>query len=161
MPLLRRTLVPVLLALTLALTLALAVGAAPDLGAPAQAATAEGYQAAAVRATNAARTAHHLHRLRTDSCLQRHAAAQARRMAAQRRMFHQVIGVPLRACHVRSIGENVAVGYATGRGVVRNGWMKSPPHRANILRRQFRLVAVGARKGGDGRWYVSQLLARR
>jgi uncharacterized protein YkwD len=127
----------------------------------AHAVTPEQYGRSAVRATNAVRTAHHLHRLRADACLQRFAASQARRMAAQRRMFHQDIRRPLRACHLSSVGENVAAGFRTGRDVVRNGWMKSPPHRANLLRRSHRLVAVAARKGSDGRWYASQLLGRR
>jgi uncharacterized protein YkwD len=82
-------------------------------------------------------------------------------MAAQHRMFHQDISVPLRVCHLRSIGENVAVGFRTGRSVVRDGWMKSPPHRANILRRSFHLVAVAAKKGADGRWYASQVFGGR
>lgn len=130
-------------------------------GPSAQAVTPHDYGADAVRATNAARTSHGLPRLRTDRCLQRFAARQAARMAAQRRMFHQDIRVPLRSCGLRSVGENVAFGYRAGRGVVRNGWMKSPPHRANILRREFRQVAVAARKGSDGRWYASQVLGRR
>jgi len=131
------------------------------LGPSAQAVTPRDYGADAVRATNAARASHGLRRLRTDRCLERFAVRQAARMAAQRRMFHQDIRIPLRRCGLRSVGENVAYGYSTGRGVVRNGWMKSPPHRANILRREFRLVAVAARKGSDGRWYASQVLGRR
>jgi uncharacterized protein YkwD len=142
-------------------TLCVAATLALGVGAPAHSATADGYGAAAVKATNAVRSARHLHRLRVDACLQRHAAAQAAKMAAQQRMFHQDIRVPLRACHLRMVGENVAVGFGTGRGLVRNGWMKSPPHRANLLRPQFRLVAVAARRGNDGLWYASQLLARR
>jgi uncharacterized protein YkwD len=128
---------------------------------PAHAAGPASYSASAVRATNAVRSAHHLHRLRGDACLQRHAAAQAKRMAAKRRMFHQDIGATMRACGLRSVGENVAVGYRTGKGVVRRGWMHSAPHRANILRREYRLIAVAARKGSDGRWYASQVFGRR
>jgi len=150
-----RKLAPVLVAAVIAAT------AVTLLGPPAQATTAGSYGRAAERATNAVRRAHHLHRLRDDACLQRHAAAQARRMAAQRRMFHQDIVVALRDCHLRSVGENVAVGYRTGRGVVRHGWMHSPPHRANILRPGYRLLAVAACKGADGRWYASQLFGSR
>jgi uncharacterized protein YkwD len=140
----------------LVLTLAVAL-----LGPPAEAVTPESYSHAAVKATNAVRRSHHRHTLRVDSCLQRAADRQAARMAAKQRMYHQDIGVALRHCHLRSVGENVAVGYSTGRGVVRNGWMKSPLHRANILRRSYRLIAVAARKGGDGRWYASQVFGRR
>jgi uncharacterized protein YkwD len=150
--------------LTVTLLAALAAVAALAVvlvGPPARATTADGYGTAAVRATNAVRRGHGLHTLRADRCLQRYAAAQARRMARQDRMFHQDIGVALRRCHLRSIGENVAVGYPSGRAVVRQGWMQSPPHRANLLHRSFRIVAVAARRGSDGRWYASQLLAQR
>ncbi|SFC83528.1 Uncharacterized conserved protein YkwD, contains CAP (CSP/antigen 5/PR1) domain [Nocardioides terrae] len=152
---LTRTFVSILIAVFLAAT------TVTLLGPPADATTASAYGRAAERATNAVRRAHDLHRLRSDACLQRHAVAQARRMAAQRRMFHQDIGATLRACGLTSVGENVAVGYRTGRGVVRHGWMHSPPHRANILHRQYRLIAVAARKGADGRWYASQVFGRR
>lgn len=131
------------------------------VGPPARATTADAYGSAAVRATNAVRRDHDLHTLRVDRCLQRHAVRQAKRMARQHRMFHQDITIALRRCHLRSVGENVAVGYGSGRAVVRQGWMRSAPHRANLLHRSFRIVAVAARKGSDGRWYASQLLGQR
>ena len=131
------------------------------LGPAAQASPADTYGHAARRATNAVRHAHGLPRLHADRCLERYAAAQARRMARQGRMFHQDIRVALRRCHLREIGENVAYGYPSGRAVVRQGWMRSAPHRANILHRSYRLLAVEARKGADGRWYASQLFGRR
>lgn len=145
-----------LVAPSFVLTLAVAL-----LAPPAEAVTPDSYSHAAVKATNAVRRHHDRHVLRVDRCLQRAADRQADRMASQRRMFHQDIGATLRTCHLTSVGENVAVGYGTGRGVVRNGWMKSPPHRANILRRSYRLVAVAARQGRDGRWYASQVFGRR
>ncbi|WP_459983803.1 CAP domain-containing protein [Nocardioides sp. AN3] len=129
--------------------------------APAQAGAPQTYSVAAVKATNAARHGHGLRGLRVDACLQRYANAQAARQAARRTMFHQDLGVMLRRCGLREAGENVAYGYRTGRAVVRQGWMKSPPHRANILHRSYRLVAVAARKGSDGLWYSSQVFGRR
>lgn len=41
-----------------------------------------------------------------------------------------------------SKGENVAGGYKTPQEVV-NGWMNSPGHRANILRKSFKSIGVG------------------
>jgi uncharacterized protein YkwD len=148
-------------AIVLSLAVTLALGVSALAGPSAEAATPHSYSAAAVKATNAARRAHDLRRLRVARCLQGFADRQAARMAAQRRIFHQDIRVPLRRCRLRTVGENVAEGYLTGRGVVRNGWMKSPPHRANILRRSFHLVAVAAKKGPDGRWYASQVFGGR
>jgi uncharacterized protein YkwD len=40
------------------------------------------------------------------------------------------------------LGENIAAGYSTPRGVV-DGWMNSPGHRANILNCGFREIGVG------------------
>lgn len=82
-------------------------------------------------------------------------------MAAQHRAFHQDVVRVLRACGLRRVGENVAAGFPTGRAVVRRGWMRSPEHRATLLDRRYRLLAVGARRGSDGRWYASQLVGRR
>jgi uncharacterized protein YkwD len=146
--------------LSLLAPLLLALGAVVT-EAPAQATTPDSYGAAAVKATNAARHNHGLRRLRVDGCLQRYAARQAAREAATLTMFHQDLGAVLRACGLRSAGENVAFGYGTGRSVVRQGWMKSPPHRANILHRPYRLVAVAARKGPNGLWYASQVFGSR
>ena len=78
-------------------------------------------------------------------------------MAQQERIFHQDLGDLSRACKLATAGENVASGYRTGRSVVNNGWMNSEGHRGNILNPSFRLLGIGARKGHDGRWYVSQV----
>jgi len=61
---------------------------------------------------------------------------------------------------MRLVGENVAAGFPSGRSVVIDGWMKSEDHRANILERRYRRMAIVARKGDDGRWYVSQVFGR-
>jgi uncharacterized protein YkwD len=137
----------------------LVVGAGPM---PVEAATSEStYASAAVKATNQARVNHDRRKLRTSDCLRRFAVRQAKRMAAQEAMFHQDLGPVLRECGLRVAGENVAYGYPTGRAVVRRGWMRSPGHRANILNREYRLVAVGARRSDDGVWFSAQVFGRR
>jgi uncharacterized protein YkwD len=118
------------------------------------------YARTALRATNKVRLSHSRATFSRSTCLARKAWWQARRMADQRRIFHQDLGPLLRACGLDMAGENVADGYANGNAVVYQGWMKSPPHRANILERRFRLIAVGAVRGSDGRWYVSQVFGR-
>lgn len=128
---------------------------------PAHAATpAERYAAAAVSATNARRVGHDLPRLRQHSCLQRFATRWARHMARTERLVHQDLGPILRRCGQSTVGENIAYGYPTGRAVVR-GWMHSEGHRENILRPQFRLIAIGAARDDDGRWWSSQVFGRR
>ena len=39
--------------------------------------------------------------------------------------------------------------------------MNSEGHRANILKPDYRLMGIGARKGSDGLWYVSQVFGRK
>lgn len=49
----------------------------------------------------------------------------------------------------RSTGENVAAGQDTAEGVVAS-WMKSPPHRANILNPDFCDIGVGVASTSNG-----------
>lgn len=154
-----RTLARVLLPL---LTLAM-IGAVPVSSAQAAvtSATAAVYENQAVNSTNNQRARRHLRTLRTDACLTRFANRQAVRMATQHRIYHQDLGPVLRKCGLRRVGENVAVGYASGKSVVNDGWMHSPGHRHNILTRPFRVVAVGAAQDDHGRWYTAQVLGHR
>jgi hypothetical protein len=118
------------------------------------------YAAAAVRATNAAREANDRRPLKVNECLRGFAVKQARAMAAAEEIYHQDLGPIMDACGLVTAGENVAYGYPTGRAVVNQGWMKSAGHRANILSRSYRLVAVSARRD-DGTWYAAQVFGRR
>ncbi len=128
----------------------------------AEARTAEAvYQTSIHVVTNQARLQRDRVRLRTNACVQRFAVRQAKRMAAQERMFHQDLGPILTACGLSKVGENVAYGYATGLEVVRVGWMRSPGHRANILARDYRLLGSGARRSEDGTWYAAQVFGRK
>ncbi|MFC4785340.1 CAP domain-containing protein [Nocardioides sp. MAHUQ-72] len=145
---------------SLAATL-VALATALTLAPPAQAATAASYSAAAVKATNHQRAEHDRVHLKHSDCLQQFARRQAKRMARQERIYHQDLGVILEECRLSITGENVAVGFPTGKAVVNQGWMRSPDHRANILERRYRRIAVAARRGDDGRWYVSQVFGRR
>ena len=129
---------------------------------PAQAGTPESrYGAKAVQATNNARAEAELRELRVSTCLKRFAVRQAKAMAAQEEMYHQDLGPIMEECGLSNAGENVAYGYPTGRAVVRQGWMRSDGHRANILSRDFRLVAVAGRRSDDGTWYAAQVFGRK
>lgn len=157
-----RTVSAVLLPLlTLAMTGVISMPAAQSAQAAAAASSAVVYEGQAVVTTNKHRTRHHLHVLRADRCLSRFANRQAARMASQHRIFHQYLQPIVRRCGLRHVGENVAVGYSSGKSVVSDGWMHSVGHRRNILTRGFRIVAVGAAQDGAGRWYTAQVLGRR
>lgn len=117
------------------------------------------YVVSTVKLTNLQRVVHNLPKLSRSDCLKGMAQAQARRMAGQGRMFHQDLSNVQHDCHMGWAGENVAYGFSTGAAVVQ-GWMASPGHRANILKRQYRLIGVGAVKA-DGVWWVAQVFGTR
>ncbi|MQY37649.1 hypothetical protein SRB17_56530 [Streptomyces sp. RB17] len=56
----------------------------------------------------------------------------------------------------RTIGENIACGQRSPAEVV-DGWMNSPGHRANILKREFGHIGVGFAGGGRAGTYWAQL----
>lgn len=127
---------------------------------PAEAAgPAARYANVAVKATNQHRADHDLRRLRQSDCLQRFATRWAKRMARGVGLQHQSLRPIMRRCDLTMAGENIAVGYPSGRAVVR-AWMRSKSHRANILRPRFRIIAIGAFRDGDGRWWSSQVFGR-
>lgn len=130
---------------------------APAGPAQARAITPTTYAGQAFRATNHQRVRHDRRILGHHDCLHRFARRQAVRMARQERIFHQHLGRVLRRCHMDFVGENIATGYPSGRATVDRGWMRSPDHRRNILEPRFRRMGLVARRGADGRWYVSQV----
>ncbi|MCD9154879.1 CAP domain-containing protein [Aeromicrobium duanguangcaii] len=109
--------------------------------------------------TNSARHARGLGTLRFDSCLDRYAQRQARRMAAQQRMFHQNLSAVLRRCNARAVGENVAHGFRTPRSNIR-GWLNSPGHRHNMLSRKYTRLGIGMVRDGRGHTWTVQLFGR-
>jgi len=109
--------------------------------------------------TSKARTARDVRALKLGRCLDRYAQRQARRMAAQRRMFHQDLSVVLRACDARTVGENVAHGFTRPKANIR-AWLRSPGHRANMLSRKFTRLGTGVAKDDRGHTYTVQVFGR-
>lgn len=109
--------------------------------------------------TNTERTKRSLGKLGTNACLKRYALAQAQRQARENRMYHQQMQPILRACGLRYVGENVAAGYPTAQSVM-TGWMNSPGHRANILKREFNRLGVGVAYSTSGRSYYCQVFGQ-
>jgi hypothetical protein len=103
---------------------------------------------------NHERAARGLAPLKWRATLAEAARAHARRMAAQNTLSHQLPGEPDMAARATSAGarfhalaENVAEG--PGAENIHQQWMKSPPHRANLLDPQLDSVgiAVAERRG--------------
>ena len=87
--------------------------------------------------------------------------AMARRhsaeMASRRSVYHNPRLTD--ACCWTVIGENVGSG-ADAR-VIHDAFMRSSPHRANILSTRFLEVGIGTAVGADGRLYVTEVFRRR
>jgi hypothetical protein len=103
--------------------------------------------------TNAARSEQGLAPLRWDEALAQAARAHAELLLQNRQLSHQFAGEPglaLRAAqagaHFQTVAENVAEG--PDIDTLQRGWMKSPPHRANILDPQLNSVGFGVAQAG-------------
>jgi uncharacterized protein YkwD len=98
-----------------------------------------------LRAMNAARTSRGLPALRMDYRLERAARAHSADMLAHHYFAHGSFFPRLSSSGARGpvFGENLAWGPASATWIV-NAWFASPEHRANLLRRGFRRVGVGA-----------------
>lgn len=130
---------------------------------PASAATEEQakYAKQAFSTTNNVRDNRDRVRLKHSDCLQKFANTQANLLADLGQLIHQDLGPILNKCNLNLTGENLALGYADGRKVVKAGWMKSADHRANILEKRYRVMAIAARKTATGQWIAVQLFGRK
>lgn len=117
-----------------------------------------------VRATlcvlNAERARRNLRPLRLNRKLSAAARRHSRAMARRRFFSHNSLSGASFVDRIRrtgylsgarswTIGENIAYG-SGGRSSPRaigTAWMKSPPHRANILSRSFRAIGIGIASG--------------
>lgn len=104
--------------------------------------------------------------LRHSACLDKYADSWARYLARRGTLVHRPthsLRAILRACGMRSIGENLARGGDSSMGTgnrVTYRWMLSPGHKRNMLTTSFRYQAVGSYYA-NGQWWVASLLARR
>src|SRR5438105_4725814 len=119
----------------------------------ARAASAPTAEEAVVEVMNRERAAHGLQALRVN--VQLSLAAQDRiNDLFSKHYFNHVspdgmqpfVWAEQRGYNYRTIGENLATGYPNATAVV-DGWMHSPGHRANILRREFDEVGVAIAGG--------------
>jgi uncharacterized protein YkwD len=153
----------ILTAIALSVALPAAAHAAPGKGltAPAGACagadSSSGSSAAQVRAMRclvaATRRGAGLRALRSNGTLARAARIKGGRIQACGTFSHTPCGAPFSAAfraagwHRGTMGENIAFGQAalgTPRAIL-NSWMQSPGHRANLLRREFRLQGLAVR----------------
>jgi uncharacterized protein YkwD len=105
-------------------------------------------------AMNRARLSHGLRPLRFDPRLQTAARAHSREMLRYDYFGHGAFGRRLSSFRVSGpfVGENLAWGKGFYRraGVIVDEWLRSPEHRANLLRPGFHRVGVGSLTGRFG-----------
>lgn len=115
------------------------------------------------RLVNAERADHGQGALKAQRCLQRHAQAHARQLAKANRLHHQstsTLRAVMRRCELSSIGENIAHGKGMTAPQVVRAWMRSPGHRANILKPEFNRIGAAHQTGTNGQRYWIQLYGR-
>jgi len=151
----------------LALAVLAYVGAESAAPTPASAgAAAQKAARKVVNLTNAQRIRAGCPRVTISAALSRAARAHSREMAARRRMSH--VGANGRDFVARaraqgyrySMGENIAYGFRSPRGVVR-AWTRSPGHRRNLLNCQARKIGVGVARSAKGVRYWTQVFGSR
>ncbi len=114
---------------------------------------------------NQARAEAGLGELQWDDHLASAAIPHAQLMAQKQQLSHQFPGeAPVRqrinATGLRSdaSGENVALGPDVDN--LFQGWMHSPPHRANILNSKYNVSAIAVVRQGDSLWAVQEFARR-
>lgn len=112
-----------------------------------------------LRLLNKTRRSHDLPVFRLNRSLSTTAWRHSKRMAEANGIFHtNDMYRLLRAYSPSTWGENV--GMADRMVRVRKLWMRSPGHRANILRRAFRRVGVGAVMARGSVWVTVYFYGR-
>ena len=117
----------------------------------ASSAQAAGLRGRMLRSINRTRVHHDEHRLRLNLRLSRDAHRHSRRMADRGAIFHTADLYTLtRRFGATSWGENVAKGGTIRR--VKRMWMRSPSHRANLLRSSYGRAGVGLVRARGWLW---------
>jgi uncharacterized protein YkwD len=108
-------------------------------------------EARLLAAMNGVRGAQGLRPLRFDGRLRRAARLHSIDMVRRHYFAHGAFALRLRLCgvHDSTIGENLAwgTGWRASASSIVSEWLASPPHRAVLLRPDFRRVGVGAADG--------------
>jgi uncharacterized protein YkwD len=107
---------------------------------------------------NSARGRHDARRLKLDPQLSRVAMKQTQSMVSKRVLYHTP-NLGQRVTRWTMLGENV--GYGGTVGSLHNMFMRSAPHKRNILKRQYRYVGVGAKKVNGTLWVTVVFQASR
>ena len=138
------------IALVLLLLLPLLLGPRTEAGAGGS----DGYRTKMLQLVNDIRNRNDRRLLRVDRKLSRYAIRHSQEMADAGYLFHTPdLANKLDGRNWSIGGENV--GYASSLRAVMGGFMDSPPHRRNVLRRGFDHTAIGVVKAGGSLWVTT------
>jgi uncharacterized protein YkwD len=113
--------------------------------------------------TNAAREKEKLPPLKPNRILTEVARVHSANMAKKGEMNHVLDGkrpdqrVAAAGYDFRAVGENIAAGEGWSLEDVFKGWMESPEHKANILRKEYREIGIGIARDGKDQVYYTQV----
>lgn len=97
------------------------------------------------------RVHHGVHKLRMNRDVVRIAQHHSRRMGSSRTLFHSSsMWTKLRSHNASCWGENIGMGPSVWR--VFKGWVRSSPHRANMLNRRYRHTGIGVARSHGALW---------
>ena len=112
--------------------------------------------------TNALRSSQGVRTLKEHDTLTRKAEAWAQHMAQTGTLAHSRISDGLGGLNWKSAGENVAYSSPTSNTLltIHNMFVKSPPHKANLLNSKFTHMGVGVAKDSRGRVWVAEVFVQ-
>jgi uncharacterized protein YkwD len=122
---------------------------------------------AIVDLTNKARAKEKLPPLKPNAVLFKVARAHSANMAKKGRMEHVLDGknpaqrVAAAGYDYTWVGENIAESDELNPRHIVKGWMKSPHHRENILKKEFREIGIGVVRNDKDEVYYTQVFGAR
>ena len=112
--------------------------------------------------TNALRSSVGVPALKENDTLTRKAEDWAQHMAATGQLAHSNLSDGLGSLNWRMLGENVGYSSATGDTLktIHDAFVRSAPHRANLVNGRFTHMGVGVAKDSRGRVWVAEVFAQ-
>ena len=112
--------------------------------------------------TNSLRSSYGVRALQEHDTLTKKAEAWAQHMASTGRLEHSNLPDGLSSLRWRSLGENVGYSSPTSDTLktIHNLFVKSAPHKANLVSSKFTHMGVGVAKDRYGRVWVAEVFAQ-
>ncbi|MGE3808080.1 MAG: CAP domain-containing protein [Gemmataceae bacterium] len=115
--------------------------------------------------TNKERAKEKLPPLKFNATLGKTAQGHSINMAKQLKLAHELDGktpqdrIKEAGYRYQTAGENCAVSFTLDLDKIVEGWMNSPPHRANILNPKYTEIGIALARSDKGDYYATQVFA--